>query len=62
MKQVDGLLTNSHFLAKEYLRKFPMLKGKVYGVHLGIDPKPYLKAREQKNKVKQWRKRFRIKQ
>lgn len=61
MKQVDGLLTNSQFLAREYLRKFPVLKGKVHGVHLGIDPQPYLKAREQKNKIKKWRKRFGLK-
>lgn len=57
-KQINALLTNSHFLAQEYLRKFPCLEGKVYGVHLGIESEPYIQAARQTKKLSYWRKRL----
>jgi spore coat protein SA len=40
MKLIDGLITNSDFLKNEYIRLFPEVKKKAYGVHLGIHPLP----------------------
>lgn len=60
MRQIDALLTNSQFLRDQYIKKFPSLEGKAYGVHLGIDLFPYLQAQLEKHKVDKWREKFHI--
>lgn len=58
MKQVDAMVTNSFFLQKAYENQFPVLKGKTYGVHLGIDPIPYQTVVARTGKVEYYRRKF----
>ncbi len=59
-KQVDALITNSKYLRRYYINKFPGFKGKAYGVHLGIDPDPFEQAQDQEERINKIKKRLRI--
>lgn len=60
MRMIDALITNSRYLERQYVKKFPVLKGKAFGIHLGIDPSPYIQAQVDMTKVSKMRNKFGI--
>ncbi|GAB7387568.1 hypothetical protein BSNK01_14050 [Bacillaceae bacterium] len=60
MRMIDALLTNSRYLQQAYEQRFPFLKGKAYGVHLGIDPSPYRRAAAKGEKTERLQRKYRI--
>lgn len=61
MKMIDALITNSRYLERQYIKRFPVLKDKAYGIHLGIDPSPYIRAQADLIEIKRLRNKFGIK-
>lgn len=61
MGLIDIMITNSRYLQHEYERKFPVLKGKTYGIHLGIDPYPYVQAKNDKKIIERLKNKYGIK-
>lgn len=41
VKQMDGLITNSHFLRKRLMKEHRIPEQKAHAVHLGVDTEPY---------------------
>ena len=58
---IDALLTNSHYLKQEYVRRFPLASKKTYAVHLGIDTMPFERIGHKKRALRKLRKKYGLK-
>ncbi|HJV46416.1 MAG TPA: glycosyltransferase family 4 protein [Bacillota bacterium] len=59
-KEVDALITNSEYLRKYFVEKYPFFNMKTFAVHLGINPDPFQKARKKEAAVARIKRELRI--
>lgn len=59
-KSIDAVITNSRYLEKIIEAQDRSLEGKVFGVHLGIDPSPYLAAAKDNKRILALKSKLRI--
>lgn len=55
---VDALITNSKALENFFTEKYPAFKRKSYGIHIGINTKPYETVRMDIENINQWREKY----
>lgn len=61
-KKTTALITNSQYLRRFFIRKYPVFLHKACAVHLGIDPAPFESAKNQFERIQAWKTKLHIKE